>query len=57
MPPHLLEILNYEGDEVYLLDVSSADGEARVLCREAGCDELRTSASSFAEFLRNELRS
>jgi hypothetical protein len=57
LPLHLLEILSYEGDEVYYLDLSSGDGEAPVLCREAGYHELHTVAPSFAEFLLKELRS
>jgi hypothetical protein len=56
-PVHLLEILSYEGDEVYLLDTSrrGSDGECPVVCRHAGSDELQDVAADFAGFLEREL--
>jgi hypothetical protein len=56
LPSHLVEILNYEGDEVYYLDLTAGGEEAPVVCREAGYDELRPAGGSFAEFLRRELQ-
>jgi antitoxin YobK len=56
-PMHLLEILSYEGDEVYLLDTArrGPDGECPVVCRHAGSDELQDVAADFAGFLEREL--
>ena len=56
-PRHLLEILSYDGDEVYFLDTTrrSADGECPVVCRHAGGGELRDVAPDFATFLEREL--
>lgn len=55
LPSHLLELLNYEGDEVYYLDLSVVNGEAPVVCRDAGVPELRLVADSFSTFLLSEL--
>jgi hypothetical protein len=56
-PRHLLEILSYDGDEVYYLDLSrpGPDGEVPVVCRCAGSDELQDTAASFAQFVEREL--
>lgn len=56
-PPQLLELLDYEGDEVYYLDLSNPtpDGEAPVLCRFIETGELESIAPSFAAFLEREL--
>lgn len=56
-PRHLLEILSYEGDEVYYLDTSrrGSDGECSVVCRYSGRNELQDVAADFATFLEREL--
>jgi hypothetical protein len=56
-PAHLLELLNYEGDEVYYLDLASiaADGEAPVVCRRSGVADLDRVAESFAAFLAQQV--
>jgi antitoxin YobK len=55
LPTHLLELLNYEGDEVYYLDLSVLGGEAPVVCREAGVPGLQIVADSFSAFLLRQL--
>jgi hypothetical protein len=56
---HLLEILSYEGDEMYYLDTSrpGPDGEHPVVCIYAGSDETRDVAPDFCSFLERELGS
>lgn len=56
-PSHLLEILSYEGDEVYFFDTRrrSNDGEWPVVCIYAGASEPEDVAPNFAEFLRRQL--
>jgi hypothetical protein len=56
-PPHLLELLSHEGDEIYFFDTlrRSADGEYPIVCLCAGNREPVDIAVSFAEFLRREL--
>jgi hypothetical protein len=55
-PSHLLELLNYEGDEVYFLDLLAVvDGEAPVVVGRPGTDQLDPVATSFAAFLESEL--
>jgi hypothetical protein len=56
-PSHLLEILSYEGDEVYFLDTARRDleGDCPIVCRYAGRDELLDVAPDFATFLEREL--
>ena len=56
LPEHLLELIDYEGDEVFYLDLSqSIGGESPVVCRLPGEGGLETVASSFADFLEQEL--
>jgi len=54
---HLLEILSYEGDEIYFLDTSrrGPDGECPVVCRYARGEKLQDAAPDFAAFLEREL--
>jgi antitoxin YobK len=56
-PPHLLEILSYEGDEIYFLDTArrGTDGECPVVCLDAGSNEPHDIAPDFAGFLEREL--
>ena len=55
-PHHLLELLSYEGDEVYYLDLSQAvDGEAPVVCRDVNAPDLDVDAPTFEAFLRKRL--
>ena len=55
-PHHLLELLDYEGDEVYFLDLHAVvDGEAPVVVGRPGTDELEPVATSFAAFLKSKL--
>ena len=56
-PSHLLELLSYEGDEVYFFDTRrrSNDGEWPVVCICAGSSEPEDVARSFAEFLPRHL--
>jgi hypothetical protein len=56
-PAHLVEILNYDGDEIYYLDMSAtaADGEAPVVCRSSHVSQVQRVAESFAAFLCREL--
>jgi hypothetical protein len=56
-PKHLLEILSYEGDEVYFLDTArpNANGEYPVIGRYPSVDELQDVAIDFAAFLEREL--
>jgi hypothetical protein len=54
--PYLLELLNYEGDEIYYLDLSQADeGEAPVVVRVPHAESLNLVAESFQKFLEIEL--
>lgn len=57
LPEHLLEILSYDGDEVYYLDTSrsGADGEYPIICRYAGDPEPQDVAPDFLTFLEREL--
>jgi hypothetical protein len=57
-PAHLLELLSYEGDEVYFFDTRrrSTGDEWPVVCIHAGTPDLMDVASSFAEWLKRELR-
>jgi hypothetical protein len=57
-PKHLLEILSYEGDEVYFLDAArpGPDGEYPVVGRYAGTHEVQDVAPDFAAFLERQLR-
>jgi hypothetical protein len=56
-PPHLIELLNYEGDEVYFFDASNAapNGEWPVVRLCPGDSDPTFVATDFAEFLRREL--
>lgn len=56
-PRHLLEILSYEGDEVYYLDTErrDTDGECPVVCRYASYNEVQDVAPDFISFLIREL--
>lgn len=58
-PSHLLELLSYEGDEVYFFDTRrrSSDDEWPVVCIYAGSSEPEPEdvARSFAEFLPRQL--
>ncbi len=55
LPDHLLELLSYEGDEVYFLDLAAGQQEAPVVMRSAGNGDVHRVANSFAEFLSQEL--
>ena len=56
LPAHLLELVSYEDDEVYYLDLSrSAGDESPVICRHAGQAGFDDVASSFTEFLERQL--
>jgi hypothetical protein len=56
IPPHLLEVLDYEGDEVYFLDLSVVSGgESPVVRQMDVAGRLEPVAASFADFLRREL--
>lgn len=56
-PSHLLELLSYDGDEVYLFDTrrQSADGEWPIVCIRAGSSETEDVSGSFAQFLSEHL--
>jgi len=56
VPPHLIELLNYDGDEIYFLDLSISDhGESPVVCITPGNDTPAPYAQSFNEFLERQL--
>lgn len=56
-PSHLLEILNYDGDEVYLFDTQrrSTTGEWPVVCIDANFSTIEDVADNFGHFLRMHL--
>jgi hypothetical protein len=56
-PAHLLELLSYEGDEVYFFDTArrSAAEEWPVVCLHSGTQEVVDVAGSFREWLEREL--
>jgi len=57
-PLHLIELVSYEGDEVYYLDLSrGVGGEAPVVCRDATAPaHLKVDAQTFEAFLRKRLQ-
>jgi antitoxin YobK len=57
-PSHLLELLSFEGDEVYFFDTTrrSDDGEWPVVLITTESSEPETYASCFAGFLKKQLK-